>query len=332
MCSNLSRGRSVRRFHASGRAVAVAATLALGACSQVGDLNLSLAGEKEPETKVAQTSESELQKATAYWGKEASKNPKDGKASLNFARNLKAQGRKQEALAALQAGYMYQSDNPEFLSEYGRLALEQGQVGTAGALLERADDPQKPDWRVISARGVVLAKQGQHKDSIPFFERALELAPTQASVKNNLAMAYTMDGQAGKAEELLRQARDAGNNDPRVKQNLALVLGLQGKHAEAKSLDTPPPAAKEIAAPIGPSTPAEQAVERVPLSEPAVVTPAAATPIATASLDADNIIRAAMDAEAAKVKKRDAAAKAAKRKAIVTAAAEDAPSLKPAKR
>ena len=147
--------------------------------------------------------------------------------------NLKAMDRKPEAFAVLQASYMYNAQDREFLSEFGRLALDQGHAPLAQQLLERADDPAKPDWKVLSARGAALAKQGKYKEAIPFFERAHLLAPTQASVMSNLALAYTMDGQAGRAEPLLRQATAADESDPRVRQNLALVLQLEGKSAEA---------------------------------------------------------------------------------------------------
>ena len=99
-----------------------------------------------------------------------------------------------------------------------------------------------------------MAKQGQYKESIPFFERAREMAPSQSSIQNNLAMAYAMDGQADKAEELLRQAQQAGSSDPRLKQNLALVLNLQGKKSEAREVlgETEPPQA--VSAPVLAST------------------------------------------------------------------------------
>jgi Flp pilus assembly protein TadD len=122
----------------------------------------------------------------------------------------------------------------EQLSEYGRLALEFDQVSTAKALLERADDPANPDWRVLNARGTVLAKEGKHKEATVFFDRALALAPGQPSVLNNLALAHAMAGEAQKAEDMLRQASASGDADPRVNQNLALVLSLQGKYGEAK--------------------------------------------------------------------------------------------------
>jgi Flp pilus assembly protein TadD len=98
-----------------------------------------------------------------------------------------------------------------------------------------ADDPGKPDWKVISARGTVFAKQGKFAEAIPYYERALQLSPGQASVLSNLALAYTGNGQAAKGEQYLRMAHAKGS-DPKVEHNLALVLGLQGKHAEAEQV------------------------------------------------------------------------------------------------
>lgn len=225
----------------AARAVVVAGlALSLGACSQSADLLMGSSAAPEPAvTKVATSAaptRSELEKATEHWGKEHAKSPRDGKAAVNYARNLRELGRTQEALATLQSSYLYNAQNREYLSEFGRLALEQDQPQLAQQLLERADDPANPDWRILSARGAAMAKQGQYKAAIPFFERARELAPQQASVISNLALAYTMDGHADRAEPLLKQAATMADSDPRVRQNLALVLRLQGKEAEATSV------------------------------------------------------------------------------------------------
>ncbi len=118
-------------------------------------------------------------------------------------------------------------------SDYGRLALELDQVSAAKKLLEAADDPANPDWRVIMARGTVLAKETKYAEAIPFYERALALSPDHPSIMNNLALAYTMNGDAAKAETILRRAAEADGANAKVRQNLALVLGLQGKYDEA---------------------------------------------------------------------------------------------------
>jgi Flp pilus assembly protein TadD len=293
------------------RAVVVAGlTLSLGACSQSTDQLLSGVSTKpEASTPVATSAaptRSELEKATEHWGKEHAKSPRDGKAAINYAMNLKAMDRKAEALAVLQSSYMYNAQDREFLSEFGRLALDQDQAPLAQQLLERADDPAKPDWRILSARGAALAKQGKFKEAIPFIERAHLLVPTQASVMSNLALAYTMDGQANRAEPLLRQALAADESDPRVRQNLALVLRLQGKSDEAGRVAMGMDQQPSMSAPVS--------VVSSPLPPPARVAAAptrrsAKAPVAkTTALDADadpeSVIRAALAADIANDKTR----------------------------
>jgi len=180
------------------------------------------------------TSRSELDKAIAYWGDEHKKKPADVKVALAYAKNLKAGGHKEQAYSILQGAAVIHGDNKELASEMGRLAIEFGQIGMAEKLLSMADDPLKPDWRILSARGTVLAKQNKFAESIPVFERALALAPNQPSVLNNLAMAHAASGEPAKAEEILRRAA-TGSGDPKIRQNLALVLGLQGRHDEART-------------------------------------------------------------------------------------------------
>lgn len=299
--------------HGMARSAATAAvmsvTLLLGACAQSGsDLDLSLASEKPKAVDIATASagerpEAELEKATTYWGEQHGKNPRDPKAAIAYARNLKALGRKAQALSVMQSSYTYAPDDKDFLSEYGRLSLELGQISTAEQLLLRADDPAKPDWRILSARGTVLAKQGRFKESIEFFEKARTLAPEQASLMNNLAMAYTMDGQAARGEALLRQAASTGTSDPRVQQNLALVVGLQGKGAEVGTGAVQTVAAANAAS-IKPASwdkalPIEQAAAPAKASKAA----SKAAPKA-AAVDPDAVIRQAMAAEHAKSAKR----------------------------
>jgi len=212
--------------------------LSSAGCSQLGSPAALLEAAKAPSFAEAtapppvQDGRTELQKATEYWGKAYAKNPRDGTAAVNYAKNLKALGEKQ--LTVLQQASVFHGSNRTLNAEYGRLALEFDQVSLAQKLLEQADDPANPDWRVISARGTVLAKQGIYKDAIALYTRALTLAPNEASILNNLALAYAMTGEPDKAEPLLKRAEAAGGHNGRVSQNLALVLGLQGKYDEAK--------------------------------------------------------------------------------------------------
>ena len=191
---------------------------------------------------------SDGERAAEHWGKAYAKNPRNPEAALNYARNLKALGDKQQALAVLHQAASLNAGHRGLLSEYARLALELDQVERAQKLLEEADDPASPDWRVISARGTVLAKQGKYREAIALYRRALALAPNQVSVLNNLALALAMDGNAEQAETLLKQAVAQGGHEARVGQNLALVLSLQGKYEEAKLVGARQLSAEQAAA------------------------------------------------------------------------------------
>ncbi len=221
---------------------ALTAALMLGACGQSltsGKDLLSLnspppvqiqaAGQSEAPTDAA-----ELRKATEYWGKQYAANSRDLNIALNYARNLKAMGEKRQAMMVLQQVSIFHGESRDLASEYGRLALDLDQVQVAKRLLAMADDPTKPDWRVISARGAALAKEGNYNEAIPFFEKALTLSNNQPSVVSNLALAHAMNGEPNKAESMLRLAAASDSQSPRIRQNLALVLGLQGKYDEAK--------------------------------------------------------------------------------------------------
>lgn len=226
--------RSSRSF---GLVAAMTACLMLGACAQVGgDASTGLFSSLAPESAEQAAKEAaptDPRAAAEYWSKIYTKNPRDLQAALGYAQNLKTLGQKREALAVLQQASLIHGTNRELAADYGRLALELDQVSVAKKLLEVADDPAKPDWRIILARGTALAKEGSYREAIGFYERAQALNPGHPSVLNNLALAYTMSGEPERGEQLLRQASATGGENAKVRQNLALVLGLQGKYDEA---------------------------------------------------------------------------------------------------
>lgn len=216
------------------RGCLIAGTLALGACANSGnslDLDLGLGSPQQPETKLA--GGTDLGRAVTYWGRQYAKKPQDKQAALNYAKNLKAAGHDKQAFRVLQHASAVHGNDREIASEYGRLALEQGQVALANKLLGLADDHSNPDWRIVSGRGAALAKMGQYGDAVKMFERAHKLAPSNPTVLNNLAMAHAGNGNLQAAERLLRDASQNPMAKEKVQKNLALVLKLQGRNAEA---------------------------------------------------------------------------------------------------
>jgi Flp pilus assembly protein TadD len=103
-----------------------------------------------------------MDKALNYWGRKYAKTPNDKAAALNYAKNLKASGDNKQAYRVLQQASAAHGNDREIASEYGRLALEAGQVQLASKLLALADDRTSPDWRIVSGRGAALAKLGKY--------------------------------------------------------------------------------------------------------------------------------------------------------------------------
>jgi Flp pilus assembly protein TadD len=232
--AQLAMPKPVRRH--AGVLAALTASLLVGACSQIsgeesGGLFAALAPESAAPAQASAPSDPRA--ATEYWGQQYAKNPRDLEAALSCSQNLKVMGQKREALAVLQQASIIHGSDRKLAADYGRLALDLDQVSLAKKLLEVADDPASPDWRVIMARGTALAKEGSYREAITFFERAQALQPGHPSVLNNLALAYTMSGEPERGEQLLRQASLTAGDNAKVRQNLALVLGVQGKYDEA---------------------------------------------------------------------------------------------------
>jgi Flp pilus assembly protein TadD len=216
-------------------ALMAASTLA-GGCASSSSSLMDLVSAKPGEAENLPADASELDRATVYWQKKYEANPQDLKAALAYLRNLRAGGNDRAAFAIAQQASIFHGNDRELAGEYGRLALKYGQTQLAARLLTAADNPAKPDWKIVSARGAAFAKLGDTARALPILERAHKLAPDEPSVINNLAMAYVASGELVKAENLLQPVALTEKGTPRMRQNLALVLGLQERYTEAKAI------------------------------------------------------------------------------------------------
>ncbi len=244
---------SARRLHAriAWKLMTGAAIIALSAgCTRLGKKDTPakrlVAANYSKQARPALKSNHPLYVATAHWAKKHQKNPADPKAALNYASNLKALGSKEKALDVLALTYQLNQGNGALASDYGRLALDLGQSRIAEPLLNQAMRSKgQADWRVLSALGTVNAKRGDHKKAQSYYMAALRKNPKSASVFNNLALSYALDGKAGDAEKVLKKAVSKGHDTVRIRQNLAMVLGLQNKNSEAQMMAQADPAARK---------------------------------------------------------------------------------------
>jgi predicted O-linked N-acetylglucosamine transferase (SPINDLY family) len=91
--------------------------------------------------------------------------------------------------------------------------------------------PHHPD--ALHLLGVVHMVSGRPREAVSFIDRALEVAPRDAAMQENLGMARVALGDFGAAETAFRQALALGASHALLHMRLGLALEAQGKLADA---------------------------------------------------------------------------------------------------
>ncbi|MDQ8727006.1 tetratricopeptide repeat protein [Bradyrhizobium sp. LHD-71] len=219
------------------------AAISTGGCSSIiRDVTSSVA------TKAAPQSEADWRKAIDTYGERYRTNPKDAQAALRYGTALRATGQHAQSSAVLEQAAMANPGDRTLLAAYGRALVDNGSYQQGFDTLSRAHTPDNPDWHILSIQGTALDRLGRHEDARRYYENALKIQPNEPSVLSNLGMSYVLSKELPKAEDALRRAHAGAPSDARIRQNLALAIGLQGRFPEAESIITaglPPDEAAE---------------------------------------------------------------------------------------
>ncbi|WP_337268134.1 tetratricopeptide repeat protein [Oryzifoliimicrobium ureilyticus] len=210
--------------------------IALSGCSTNSKDRLTTGSIPKYSQPVDGTNQNQLRSATEAAGRIYEKNPRDPVNGVNYAAMLRMAGRDAQALAVMQQVAIANPTDRTVLAAYGKAQAAAGQLQQALDTLDRAQTPDRPDWRLLSARGAVLDQMGKTEEARRSYRDALDIAPNEPSVLSNLGMSYLLSGDARTAETYLRQASAQPGADSRVRQNLALSVGLQGRFAEAEQI------------------------------------------------------------------------------------------------
>jgi Flp pilus assembly protein TadD len=209
----------------------IALSLGLGACAKGPRTTGSIEAVSD-----RPLSETEVEKASAYWGERYARNPKDKAAALNYAAALRRDGRNAQAVAVLQKAVLAFPKDREVMASYGKALAADGQLDRALQIIRRAQTPDRPDWRLMSAEAAILDQKGMNREARKIYLSARDYAPNEPTILSNLGMSYLLTGNLAEAETTLRQAAELPGADSRIRQNLALVVGLQGRFDEAEKI------------------------------------------------------------------------------------------------
>ncbi|MGO4134890.1 tetratricopeptide repeat protein [Rhizobium leguminosarum] len=209
--------------------------LALAGCSTTKD-RMTTGSVPKLTKPVEEMDATELRSATDRLGQAYEKNPRDPVTGVNYANLLRMNGRDTQALAVMQQVAIANPADRNVLAAYGKAQAAAGQFQQALDTIGRAQMPDRPDWKLISAQGAILDQMGRASDARQRYRDALDIQPNEPSILSNLGMSYVLTGDLRTAETYLRSAASQPTADSRVRQNLALVVGLQGRFPEAEQI------------------------------------------------------------------------------------------------
>ncbi|NEJ69043.1 pilus assembly protein TadD [Rhizobium phaseoli] len=209
--------------------------LALAGCSTTKD-RMTTGSVPKLTKPVEEMDATELRSATDRLGQAYEKNPRDPVTGVNYANLLRMNGRDTQALAVMQQVAISNPADRNVLAAYGKAQAAAGQFQQALDTIGRAQTPDRPDWKLISAEGAILDQMGRASDARQRYRDALDIQPNEPSILSNLGMSYVLTGDLRTAETYLRSAASQPTADSRVRQNLALVVGLQGHFPEAEQI------------------------------------------------------------------------------------------------
>lgn len=232
---------AVSLFHARKRAAlhgicAAALALTLASCSTNKPDRMSTGSIPAVSRSYDQMNMEQLRQAETSVGAAYSRNPKDRNAGLNYANILMMTGKNAQALAVMQQVAIAYPADREVLAAYGKSQAAAGQLEQALGTINRAQTPDRPDWRLYSAEGAVLDQLGRSTEARAKYRQALDLKPNDPSILSNLGMSYVLQSDPRTAETYMRSAASQPGADSRIRQNLALVVGLQGRFEEAERI------------------------------------------------------------------------------------------------
>jgi Flp pilus assembly protein TadD len=212
--------------------LAVAFALVIGGCQTIQPTETTGA----LGATVATQGDADWRRSADAWGERYRANPHDPDAAMNYARALRGNGQRSQAVAVLEQASIQNPKHMGVLGAYGRALADVGNYKQALEIFGRAHLPDRPDWKILSAQGAVLDQMGRHEEAQRYYATALKIVPDEPSVLSNLGLSYALSKDLVRAEATLRRASTQSRVDPRVRQNLALVVGLQGRFSEAEGI------------------------------------------------------------------------------------------------
>lgn len=185
---------------------------------------------------VERMNSAELAQSVDSYGAAYERDPKNKAIAMQYASILRSNNLNEQAVAVMRKTAIIHPDDRDVLAAYGKALAGAGQFTAALDAIQRAQDPTRPDWRLVSAEGAIYDQTGRPEEARDLYQKALQMRPNEPSILSNIAISHLLVNDLPTAERYLREAVKQPTADSRVRQNLAMVVGLQGRFDEAMAI------------------------------------------------------------------------------------------------
>jgi Flp pilus assembly protein TadD len=161
--------------------------------------------------------------------------PRDPQPLIELARLLDERGAPADAALMWQEALRIAPDDAVVLGGYGLTMARLGQPELARTYLQKATAvaPTATTWNAL---GVVRDQLGDAPGAQAAYRAGLKLEPSDLRLANNLGLSLALSGQFGEALPLLEAAAARPDATSRHRQNLALAYALDGREEPAARL------------------------------------------------------------------------------------------------
>ena len=163
-------------------------------------------------------------------------NQQRAKLAMIEAQLLRDANQLDEAYRVLNEALENAPDDVDLLYETGMMADQSGKPDVFETLMRKLIKI-KPDYaQAYNALGYGMLERNEHiPEAMALVEKALQLAPDDASIMDSVGWGYYRSGKLDESVKMLRRAY-AGNANPEIAAHLGEVLWVRGDKAEAKKI------------------------------------------------------------------------------------------------
>lgn len=169
-------------------------------------------------------------------------------AHMQLAALYRKIGKPRDAAVVLQSALAKHPGDTQALTQLGYALVESDQPREAVNVFDQLIAMRPHDASFHNAKAVAFDMSGNQAAAQEIYQKALTLAPDSVSIKNNLAMSMILNRQVDDAIALLEPLSQTSQANATVRQNLALAYGLKGDRERAMELgqrDVTPQQAEE---------------------------------------------------------------------------------------